>query len=977
MATLDFDDLIPKRKIESGAPGLTFDDLVPGRTSDLDGSIPAPKAKAPDPKADRPGWVAWAKSLVTGEGRTEFPDAPELNAGQAGNITLEDAQAGKAPDYDPAVISRSAITSDPAAQLDILRKQVPGIQTKQDKHGNAMVMLPGQTEWAYLNKPGASWRDLDEVGTQTLATLPLLGSAGAGSTLGTRILTALGLGAASSVANDAIAVSEGSEQGIDKTKAALAGGITAGLAPGVPTAIVGGARDLALGGARAVRNQAERVYNPSRAADRAVADAQRADFDGQIASGKPMLTPAEVERLEQWGLDFRVMDTGGEAMSGLARSAANQSPEARRVINDAVQPRYEQQAQRGINMMRDQVDSPALAHLTREQLQAEGDKARAIPYARSYREGDEGILDDQILGLTEAPAMRRAMGDANTSVENRRAGGIAHGRTEPVNRDDLPEMAERVPSQAPRVGEFRLYRVDGDFGAGTTYVMGAEEAARRAEGIQGGRVMYVDVPPSQQGALRNLSGDNFGVPDAVAQTAKPFRSGQGRPTRDTEDVNAIIDMWTFTNAQRQQPKPETLTSFLARNRGVVDDGGDLAKIEDKATRPGLQRRDTRGPADQENMFGRPEIDNDLDSAAQRAWEAGFFPEHQTRPTKQDLLDALDDEARGNVRYRPEDEEAAAAFRDAHDMENMLADEGIVGARSWTPEKIREHLNDASLPGAQGKLPPTLEYWDLVKRKLDEQINDAVKNKEASKVRDLTVIRDKLVARLDAAVPTYQEARGVAETFFKANNALEAGEKFVTMSLRGGDENTIQQALDKMTKRERDLFAEGFASKYVDLLNSTADRTNLLNQIATSAAARRRIEMALGPGGARDVELFVRGENILDNIRKGMGNSTTARQLVELGLVGGAGAIGGGGNPLDPHGLMYAAIMLGATRGRAKVQSNVAMEVAKRLVSNDPVQLKRGFIDKETGPILEAIRAADNFIAGMPGIRNVAAQQGAQ
>jgi hypothetical protein len=966
-----FDDLIPtntaRRGVETAAVGGgLFDDLVPNKgNASLDRTPTVPKASEPE---KRQGWLAWVQDLVSGKDRTEFPDAPELNLGQAGNISLDDAQAGKSPDYDPTVISRSSITSDPAAQLDILRKQIPGLESKQDKHGNAMVKLPGQKDWAYLNKPGASWRDLDEVGTQTMASLPFLGVAGSGATIPARMASALGFGGLASMSNDAMAVAAGSEQGIDPIKAGVAGGLTAAFAPGVPTAAAGLVREGYRAATAPIRHQVEKVINPEEAASRAILAAREAD-----KGRTPVFTPAERERLEAYGFDFRNMDEGGgQNTQALARSAANVSPEARQTLLDVVEPRYEQQANRGVSMLQNQVPNPALASMTREQLKAEAQKARSPYYNVAYKEGEGGILDDTILGLTDAPAVQDAMRQANTSVANRRAGGVTRDPTKPVTSDDIETMREGVATSPSKVGHMRLYRVDGANGAGTTYMVSPQRAAELANETHGGKVMFVDVPPGAQGRLRALNEENFQVPDEVAQRAAPFRSGEAKPTRDTAEVNALIDMWKFVNEQRQQPRPESLTAFLARNRGIVDDGGDLAQIQDKATRPGLARRDTR--ADGDGLFGaaKSEIDNDLDGAALRAWEAGFFPEHQARPTRQDLLDALDDEARGMPRYRAEDAEAAEAFNIADEASRDLTEAGIPStARGWSPERIREHLNDASLP-QKGMDKPTLEYWDLVKRKLDELIDKAEADQQPSKVMELEMLRKKLVARLDAAVPVYSDARGVAETFFKANDSLTAGEKFVTMPLRDTDEHVIKQALDKMSKKERDLFAEGFISKYTQVLNSTADRNNLLNVINNSNAARKRVELALGPNGAREVELYVRTENLFDNVRRGLQNSTTVRQWVELGLASGVGAVAGGGNIGDPHGWMAALITLGASRGKLKISQRVANEVAKKLVSSDPVTLRKGVQQAANSNVLHAIRAADDAISGM--VRNVAAQQ---
>jgi hypothetical protein len=71
-----------------------------------------------------------------------------------------------------------------------------------------------------------------------------------------------------------------------------------------------------------------------------------------------------------------------------------------------------------------------------------------------------------------------------------------------------------------------------------------------------------------------------------------------------------------------------------------------------------------------------------------------------------------------------------------------------------------------------------------------------------------------------------------------------------------------------------------------------------------------------------------------------------RQLVELGLAGGSGAVLGGGNPLtDPQSAINAALVYGAIRGgRAglgAVDQRVATQVARLLTTNDPRQIRMG------------------------------------
>lgn len=94
-----------------------------------------------------------------------------------------------------------------------------------------------------------------------------------------------------------------------------------------------------------------------------------------------------------------------------------------------------------------------------------------------------------------------------------------------------------------------------------------------------------------------------------------------------------------------------------------------------------------------------------------------------------------------------------------------------------------------------------------------------------------------------------------------------------------------------------------------------------------------------------------------------GNSTTARQLVELGLAGGVG--GYESYQGDPQALIKAALVYGAVRGHRVVDERVARELAKLLASNNVDQVERGLgILTRNKNMMRSIRNADAAIASV-------------
>jgi len=259
--------------------------------------------------------------------------------------------------------------------------------------------------------------------------------------------------------------------------------------------------------------------------------------------------------------------------------------------------------------------------------------------------------------------------------------------------------------------------------------------------------------------------------------------------------------------------------------------------------------------------------------------------------------------------------------------------------------------------------PNLQFWDYVRREVSDAATAAQRagrNEEGARLGQLA---RSLNAELDNLVPSYAAARAGAARFFGAENALEAGQNFVTQNFANAE---ARQALARMSPVERQLFQDGFVSRFIETLEKTGDRRSVLNQIGNSAAAREKLNIALGPQRAAELEAGLRVEGIMDLARSAVqGNSTTARQLAELGLAGGTYGLGTGGDILNPNpsALMNAALVYGAMRGKARIDTNVARRVADLLVSNDPRMLVRGIqILTRNQQLFNSLRSFDQSVA---------------
>jgi hypothetical protein len=254
--------------------------------------------------------------------------------------------------------------------------------------------------------------------------------------------------------------------------------------------------------------------------------------------------------------------------------------------------------------------------------------------------------------------------------------------------------------------------------------------------------------------------------------------------------------------------------------------------------------------------------------------------------------------------------------------------------------------------------PDLQYWDLVRRELSGLARTA--GHGTTEARRYEHFARALNTELDHVVPSYRSARQGAAGFFGAENALEAGQIFVTQNFAA---NQTRAALARMTPVERQLFQDGFASRYVEAINAMPDRADAVRRIYNSPAAREKIQLALGPQRAQELEAIVRVETIMQQgLRSVQGNSTTTQQLVQLGLAGGAGAAigagGGGALGYDPTWSGIVGALAGA--GKRGVDRRVAERVAEMLVSNDPAVLRRGIqMIARNQTMMRALRSVDS------------------
>lgn len=241
--------------------------------------------------------------------------------------------------------------------------------------------------------------------------------------------------------------------------------------------------------------------------------------------------------------------------------------------------------------------------------------------------------------------------------------------------------------------------------------------------------------------------------------------------------------------------------------------------------------------------------------------------------------------------------------------------------------------------------PNLRFWDQVKRNLDPLIEQAQRGSKPNRYQAqiLTQLKGKLTGALDAAVPEYATARAGASAAFGADNAIDAGRIFARQP---GQIPEATRAFGKMNAAEKEAFSVGYASELIDRIKVRGDSQNVIKQAFESPAAREMNELVFGKSKAAQLEAYVRVEALADALRNSLGNSTTARQLVELGL----GGIGGFTLSGDWTGAITgAAIARGGRYAGEKIDARVMENVAKLLVSGSRADLDKAVANAMLSP----------------------------
>lgn len=236
--------------------------------------------------------------------------------------------------------------------------------------------------------------------------------------------------------------------------------------------------------------------------------------------------------------------------------------------------------------------------------------------------------------------------------------------------------------------------------------------------------------------------------------------------------------------------------------------------------------------------------------------------------------------------------------------------------------------------------PNLQFWDYVARDLRGKAGEAARAGNRDLAGDFNNLRRQILGHMDDAVPSFKEARSGAAQAFQAEDALEAGQKFVVSRVSN---NEARVAVGKMKPAEREMFAEGFRTDLVAKIRETGDGRDIVKAIFGSPAARERVGIALGPRQAAELEAALKTETAMMRLQGALGNSKTTQYMAELsmaGIGGGAGLWQGGDLNSMGAGMLAGVVARQALkRGNLKINEGIAKKIAEMLASGDVKQLQ--------------------------------------
>ncbi len=248
-------------------------------------------------------------------------------------------------------------------------------------------------------------------------------------------------------------------------------------------------------------------------------------------------------------------------------------------------------------------------------------------------------------------------------------------------------------------------------------------------------------------------------------------------------------------------------------------------------------------------------------------------------------------------------------------------------------------------GVKGE-PSVLAILDETKKALDDMARPALGQGPNNEQAIAGMLSRQVRQRIDDLMPEYGGARELAASAHTRVNAVNTGAEGAKPRVSAD----YARRAEKVAMAHPNEVAQGYASGKIDQIQNRRETPGVVDTLFGPRRQRDAMQAALGSEGAATVQKQIANERIFAGTHRALtGNSTTARQLIEHGLLSGAGGgtgfavtgdlqgagIGAGAVLAARHG--GSALLRKATAGR---EARVAPVVAEMLTGGIlPVQIK--------------------------------------